>query len=95
MVTSQLEEALKFYIPNHLGIRESHETWDDLAEKIAQLEKRYKDKKKGLWHELWYKLGQKQQIAEAWIAFIPDEYGLGVVKAGLALIFKVCSPSST
>lgn len=83
---------MKFYLPNVLGIQgKKDETWDDLSEKIGQIEKQYGSIKtgKGLWHSLWHKMGQNQKTADAWIAFIPDEYGLGVVKAGIALVFKV------
>ncbi|KAK4150083.1 hypothetical protein C8A00DRAFT_46436 [Chaetomidium leptoderma] len=85
----QLEEALKVYVPNLLGIRlpESHNLkWDDLSEKIGLMEKQCKGARMGLWHSLWHKMGQSQEAADAWIAFIPDDYGLSVVKAGLALL---------
>ena len=50
--------------------------WDSLSEKIGHMERQFKTAKKGLWHSLWHKMGQRQQAAEAWMAFIPDEYGL-------------------
>lgn len=90
MVIRQLEQALNFYIPNALDIQEPSPTWDALSEKIGRMEKQYGDTKTGLWHSLWYKMGENQETADAWIAFIPDDYGLGVVKAGIALVFKVC-----
>jgi hypothetical protein len=50
--------------------------WEDLSEKIGSMEKQFKGAKRGLWHSLWHKMGQSQETADAWIAFIPDEYGL-------------------
>jgi len=40
------------------------------------MEKQFKGTKKGLWHSLWHKMGQNQEAADAWMAFIPDDYGL-------------------
>ncbi|KAG7287270.1 hypothetical protein NEMBOFW57_006777 [Staphylotrichum longicolle] len=94
----QLEDALRFYIPNMLRLQMPESTtsrmWNDLSEKIGLMEKQCKETKNGLWHSLWHKMGQKQEAAEAWMAFIPDEYGLGVVKAGLALVFKLAEASA-
>ncbi|KAL2261626.1 hypothetical protein VTK26DRAFT_3745 [Humicola hyalothermophila] len=89
----QLEEALRVYIPNVLGIKEPSPSWDALADKIGRMEKRFGDVNSGLWHSLWYKMGQQQEVADAWLAFIPDQWGLGIVKAGLALIFKLAESS--
>lgn len=67
-------------------------TFDDsLAEKIAALEGTYKKRQEGFWHRLWYGIGDKKEIAEAWIGLIPNEYGLAVVKTGIAVLFKVAS----
>jgi hypothetical protein len=50
--------------------------WHDLSERIGRMEKQVKGAKNGFWHSLWYKMGQNQEAADTWIAFIPDDYGL-------------------
>jgi hypothetical protein len=64
--------------------------WDNgVAEQIAKMEKGYSSHKQGFWHSLWYKAGSHEASLNAWASLIPDEYGLGVVKGGLAIIFMV------
>ena len=69
--------------------------WEDLSEKIGSMEKQFKGTKRGLWHSLWHKMGQNQETADAWIAFIPDEYGLvrTVFIVGLLRVVRRTTPS--
>jgi hypothetical protein len=62
-------------------LQDAHDAymWHDLSEKIGRMEKQVKGAKNGFWHSLWYKMGQNQEAADAWIAFIPDDYGLVIL----------------
>ncbi|KAL9116541.1 MAG: hypothetical protein Q9187_006933, partial [Circinaria calcarea] len=87
----QLAQALKFNIPTTLGIRyegDTQESWDNLVEKISQTQTKYKDSTDGFWHSLWYNIGDAKDAMDPWLAIIPEAYGLAVVKAGLAVVFK-------
>lgn len=53
------------------------------------MEKAYEKSKQGLWHRLWYRMGDEKEIVSAWLDLIPSEYGLSVIKAGIAVVFKV------
>lgn len=89
----QLAEALRIYIPTALRYEiesDSRDGWDHLSEKISQTETSYSDAKNGFWHRLWYNIGESEDICNAWVALIPDSYGLAVVKTGLAVVFQVC-----
>ena len=85
----QLEKALKIYISTTLRIRVQGDSWDGLCEKINHAEDRYRNRKEGLWHSIWYKMGDYSSVLDGWVALIPDAYGLAVVKTGLAVVFKV------
>ncbi|KAK4121225.1 hypothetical protein N657DRAFT_682882 [Parathielavia appendiculata] len=90
-----LEHALKEYIAATLRIPLTAVTFegDGLCDKIGKLEKDYSNTKKGLWHQLWYGMGNARDTAEAWLGVIPDAYGLAVVKTGVAVVFKLAEDS--
>lgn len=90
----QLAEALRIYVPAALRSEiedDSRDAWDRLSEKISETETGYSDTKNGFWHRLWYNIGESEDICHAWVALIPDSYGLAVVKTGLAVVFQVCT----
>ncbi|AEO53772.1 hypothetical protein MYCTH_2295558 [Thermothelomyces thermophilus ATCC 42464] len=90
---SRLEHALKDYIAETLRIEFT--TFDNsLADKIGAMEKAFGKSKQGLWHRLWYGLGNNKDVIEAWVDLIPDQYGLSVIKAGLAVVFKLAENSN-
>ncbi|KAL2161689.1 hypothetical protein VTH06DRAFT_8251 [Thermothelomyces fergusii] len=90
---SRLEHALKDYIAQTLRIEST--TFDDtLADKIGAMEKAYGKSKQGLWHRLWYGMGNNKDIIDAWMDLIPDQYGISVIKAGLAVMFKLAENSN-
>jgi hypothetical protein len=87
----RLENALRQYITETLCIPVT--TFDDgLSDKISEMEKAYEKTKDGFWHRLWYRMGNNQDIVSAWLDLIPNEYGLFIIKAGIAVIFKVGYP---
>ncbi|KAI0118734.1 hypothetical protein GGR51DRAFT_554424 [Nemania sp. FL0031] len=88
----QLECALRDCITKSLQIQIT--TIDsDLCDKIGDMEKVYQESKKGLWHRFWYGCSDAKDIAEAWLDLIPNEYGLSVFKAGVAIVFKLAENS--
>ena len=72
-----------------LGISDHDDSWNSVCEKIVQTEKAYRKRKEGFWHSLWYKAGDSRDILEGWTSLIPNQYGLAIVKASIAVIFKV------
>lgn len=86
-----LEELLKRYLPENLGLQfqEDAKKLEELAEKLANKEAQYTNRQKTFWHSLWYYIGDAKDTLDGWVALIPNEYGLVVVKTGLAVIFKV------
>jgi hypothetical protein len=81
-----------------LQFQEDAKKLEELADKLANTEARYTDRQKTFWHSLWYHVGDTKETLDAWVALIPNEYGLAVVKTGLAVVFKVCLtvwPTST
>jgi hypothetical protein len=87
----QLEHVLRQYITETLCIQLT--TFDNgLSDKIGEMETAYKKTKEGFWHRLWYRMGNNQEIVSAWLDLIPNEYGLFIIKAGIAVVFKVGYP---
>ncbi|KAI3340822.1 hypothetical protein F4824DRAFT_517265 [Ustulina deusta] len=88
----RLERALKDYITGTLRIQVT--TFDPgLCDRIGDMEKAYRESKQGLWHRFWYGCGDVRDITEAWLDLIPNEYGLSVLKAGVAVVFKLAENS--
>ncbi|UKZ61312.1 uncharacterized protein TrAtP1_002578 [Trichoderma atroviride] len=90
----QLEKSLEVYFQTALGINRNEETWDSLCEKITDTKAKYNDSKSGIWHTIWYKMGGYKDTLDGWTALIPDQYGLAVVKTGIAVIFKLAEHST-
>ncbi|KAH6686736.1 hypothetical protein F5X68DRAFT_261749 [Plectosphaerella plurivora] len=89
---ARLDQALRTYMDEHHHMRVAN--WDNgISEQIAKMEKGYSNHKEGFWHSLWYKAGSHEESLNAWAGLIPDEYGLGVVKGGLAIIFMMAGRS--
>lgn len=63
--------------------------WDDLTDSLLTAEKDYDDHGKDRWHRIWYGLGDKADVVMPWTEIIPNEYGLAVVKTGVAAILSV------
>ncbi|RYP23553.1 hypothetical protein DL765_001067 [Monosporascus sp. GIB2] len=99
---SNLEQALMSYIPEIISIQfipsrvalaEKVRQMENLSLRISRMEKAYKDTKQGLWHKMWYGIGRHKESLDAWIDVVPDDYGLALVKAGLAAVFKLAENS--
>ncbi|RYO82950.1 hypothetical protein DL762_006372 [Monosporascus cannonballus] len=99
---SNLEQALVSYIPEILSIQftptggalpEKVRQMENLSLRISRMEKAHKDIKQGLWHKMWYGIGRNKESLDAWIDVVPDDYGLALVKAGLAAVFKLAENS--
>jgi hypothetical protein len=88
----RLERALQDYINESMEITVTKFD-DSLCDKIAAMEKSYTQSRQGLWHRLWYGMADNKDIVEAWVDLIPDDFGLSVIKAGVAIIFKLAENS--
>ena len=82
---------MRKYIPANLGIQFSGDAWDDLFDKLSDADSGYEDKT-GVMKLFWWKIGERREHIMPWVALIPDTSGLSVVKAGIALVLKVCIP---
>jgi hypothetical protein len=83
---------MRQYIPANLGIQVSGDAWDDLFEKLSGRETIYQEHNRNARKLFWWKLGERSQHIEPWLALIPDSYGLSVLKASVALVLKVSLP---
>lgn len=91
-------DALEATLPAILGPRtplvKTCKGWDDLTESLLAAEQDYEDRGKERWRRIWYGLGDKADVTTPWIDIIPNEYGLAIVKSGVAMILKVCNVPS-
>jgi len=66
--------------------------WETLSNDMLKSQADFEDGKEGgFWGKIWYNLGGAKDAVDPWIALIPNEYGLAVVKMGVAVLLKVCS----
>lgn len=88
-----LEHALRLMLPGVLGFevpqQENTEAWCTLCDKILNTQKDYVEKQQGAWRRIWHGVGKASENVDVWVGWIPDEFGLAVVKTGLALVIKV------
>ncbi|OJJ50410.1 hypothetical protein ASPZODRAFT_129035 [Penicilliopsis zonata CBS 506.65] len=91
-----LEGLLRDYLPMNLGLEfpENAKQLEQLSAKLAGAEEGYKDRGRGFWHSIWYKIGEADDVVDTWVSLIPNEYGLAVVKTGLAVVFKLAERSA-
>lgn len=80
------------YVPADLGIQFSGNAWNDLFEKLSNAEYEYQEQRCNARTLFWWKVGDRQEDIQAWVALIPDAYGLSVVKASVALLLHVTGP---
>lgn len=87
-------EALKVVLPAILGVQvpmqSTSEGWETMCNQILKAQKDYTERENGMWHKIWYGIGDASDVVSVWIDLRPDEFGLAVVKPGLAVLFKVC-----
>lgn len=96
-------QDLSYVIPNVFGSSfrlEWHQKdpakWETLSEDIMKSQKDYESSKDGFWRKIWYDIGDAKDAIDPWFALIPNDYGLAVVKTGVAVLFKVClTPAGT
>jgi hypothetical protein len=79
---------MRQYVPGNTGTDFPETAWDDLHVTFATLFSGYQSSN-GKIKGAWYKAGERKEHIEAWVAFIPDAFGLSVVKAGVGLVLKV------
>ncbi|PWY85886.1 hypothetical protein BO94DRAFT_536021 [Aspergillus sclerotioniger CBS 115572] len=91
-----LEGLLQQYLPLNLGLQlpKNANELEQLSERLAGAEDRYNGEKNGFWHSIWYNLGEGEEVISNWIGLIPNEYGLAIVKTGLAVVFKLAERSA-
>jgi hypothetical protein len=94
--SENLREALRQYQRLHCDPRLNLDidtcTWEEVFQLMADAQGEYESKAtkwSGCVHRLLRWAGDKADYTEQFIEFIPTEYGLGVLSAGISLIFMV------
>lgn len=81
-------------LPGILGLEVPPQTttkgWDAACDKLLSNHKDYTERQQGPWRRIWHGIGRASENVDVWVGWIPDEFGLAVVKTGLALVIKVC-----
>ncbi|KLU92193.1 hypothetical protein MAPG_11139 [Magnaporthiopsis poae ATCC 64411] len=67
--------------------------WETLGEEIMKSQQDYEASKSGFWHKIWYGVGDAKDAIDPWVALIPSDYGLAIVKTGVAVLFKLAGRS--
>lgn len=70
-------------------------TWEDVFECMAGAEADYEQKSKGwrgVGRRLLRKAGDHAEDVDPWLKLIPPEYGMGIIGAGISIMFMVSSP---
>ncbi|KAJ5779272.1 hypothetical protein N7457_006992 [Penicillium paradoxum] len=93
---SSLEQLLKHYLPENLGINfeNNAERLEQISERLINAQKAFTDRDNRWWYSLWRNIGEEKYALQGWIALIPNEYGLAIVKTGLAVVFKLAERSA-
>lgn len=90
---SHLEQALRLMLPGILGLevppQATTKGWDAACDKVLSTQKDYTERQQNSWHRIWHGVGKASENVDIWVGWIPDEFGLAVVKTGLALVIKV------
>lgn len=80
-------------LPEILGLEVPQEPttagWGTLCDKILNTQNEYTERQQSSWRRIWHGVGKASENVDVWVGWIPDEFGLAVVKTGLALVIKV------
>ncbi|KAG8159752.1 hypothetical protein KVR01_010389 [Diaporthe batatas] len=94
---ARLERSLRMTLPEALGLevpqRNTTEVWGTLCDKLLDTENDYTESQQSSWRRIWHTVGKASENVDVWVAWIPDEFGLSVVKTGLALVIKLAGRS--
>lgn len=82
-----LPEVLGFEVPPQTEPR----GWDTVCDKVLSTQTDYTEREQSSWRKIWHGIGKASENVDVWVGWIPDEFGLAVVKTGLALVIKVCN----
>jgi hypothetical protein len=98
----RLAFALQDYVPLNYGITAGPETpkqdWDELFTKLNATEAAAHGEAKSpsaIFNQLVFTVGENKRYIDPWIELIPDEYGLGIIKASIAILLNVSVPTLT
>lgn len=67
--------------------------WNDMCDKVLRAQQDYTERQKSSWRKIWHGVGKASGNVDVWVGWIPDEFGLAVVKTGLAVVIKVSGKS--
>ncbi|KAF3224225.1 hypothetical protein TWF106_004425 [Orbilia oligospora] len=88
-----LEEMLREHFQSRYGIKDQDYSLDEVLARINTAGDHYtgglSKVQKG-----WLFLGNKAESLKAWLEFLPEEYGLNIVKAGFGVILEMAQESA-
>lgn len=67
-------------------------TWENVFAKLAEARDGCTEEQKrgiGYLKAIWQKTGRNADKIEPWLDFIPDDYGLNFVRAGIVIVLQV------
>ncbi|KAF5005812.1 hypothetical protein FDECE_7768 [Fusarium decemcellulare] len=97
----QLRAALIQYqqleIDPRLDLNVDRCTWEDVFRCMAGAQADYEQKSRkwhGVAHRLLRKAGDHADDVDPWLKLIPPEYGMGIIGAGISIIFRLANTAS-
>ncbi|POS70850.1 hypothetical protein DHEL01_v210756 [Diaporthe helianthi] len=94
---ARLEKSLRSLLPEALGLevpqKNTPEGWGTLCDKVLNAQNDYTTKQQSSWRRIWHGVGKASENVDVWVGWIPDEFGLAVVKTGLALVITLAGRS--
>ncbi|EFX00222.1 hypothetical protein CMQ_7224 [Grosmannia clavigera kw1407] len=95
--TRRLDTLLREYVAIKFDVIVPESSWDSVLDKLNEAEsglKRKDNDVKQLFKKVLVKLGDNATEIQPFVDLIPNEYGLSVVKAGIALVLEYASKES-
>ncbi|KAK5988008.1 hypothetical protein PT974_12144 [Cladobotryum mycophilum] len=91
-----INEFQKSFTDSSLTLNTETCTWEDVFNRLEETTVRYKtvdESGMGYLRKLWRKTGENADNIDPWLDFIPDEYGLNFVRAGIVVILQLAKRS--
>ncbi|RVD84978.1 uncharacterized protein DFL_003313 [Arthrobotrys flagrans] len=88
-----LEEMLREHFQSKYGIRDQDYSLDEVLTRTNAAGEHYAGGLSKI-QKGWLSLGNKAESLKAWLEFLPEEYGLNIVKAGFGVILEMAQESA-
>ncbi|KAK6524568.1 hypothetical protein TWF281_011472 [Arthrobotrys megalospora] len=88
-----LEEILREHVQSKYGIKDQDYSLGDVLAQTNAAEDHYTQGSSKV-RKAWLSLGDRADTLRAWLEFIPEDYGLKIVKAGFGVILQMAEDSA-